>query len=260
MGDCMSGLKKLLKEHKATLGTWITIAHPDVVEILSTLPFDWFIFDMEHAPLDVFTLEFMVMGVRGSDITPIVRVPWNDMVVIKRVLDIGFKGVMVPLVSSREEAELAVKYCLYPPRGVRGVAPRRSTMYGAINFLDYYQRFEREELVIIIQIETEKALRNVEEIANVDGVDVLYVGPLDLSVNLGIPAQFDHPKFIEALEKILDVCKKYDKTPGIHADSIELAKKYISMGFRFITLMSDVNALKSFFVPILTELRKEIQR
>jgi 2-keto-3-deoxy-L-rhamnonate aldolase RhmA len=253
----MQNLKKLLREGALTLGGWITIAHPDVVECLSTLPFDWFVFDMEHAPLDVSILETLIMGVRGTDITPIIRVPWNDIVAIKRVLDIGAKGLMIPWVNTREEAEAAVKYSLYPPRGLRGVGPRRALMYGSVDFLKYYKEFETEELTIAVQIETEAALRNIEEIAGVKGIDVFYVGPMDLSVNLGIPLQYNHPKFSEAIQKILDVSKKYDIVPGIHTFDLEMAKRFISMGFRFVTLVTDYVALRAFSMSMLSELGRK---
>ncbi|MEM2740240.1 MAG: aldolase/citrate lyase family protein [Candidatus Bathyarchaeia archaeon] len=249
----MGGLKKKLKDGKTALGTWITINHPDVVDILSTLPFDWFVFDMEHSPLDVSNLEVLMMPLKGTEITPIVRVPWNDMVVIKRVLDVGAEGVLIPWVNSREEAEAAVRYVRYPPRGVRGVGPRRCIMYGERPFLDYYRRFEDEELVLIVQVETAKAIDSLEGILSVEGIDVAYVGPMDLSVNLGIPTMFDHPKFKEALDKVLKVCKKYGVTPGIHTFSIEQAKKYADEGFRFIALMSDQRGLTSIFKSTLSE-------
>jgi 2-keto-3-deoxy-L-rhamnonate aldolase RhmA len=255
----MANLKKILNEGKVALGTWITIAHPDVVEALSTLQFDWFVFDMEHAPLDISNLEIMLMGLRGSDIEPIVRVPWNDMVVIKRVLDIGAKGLVVPWVNSREEAESAIRYTLYPPKGVRGAGPRRAVMYGAIDFLEYYRKFE-EEFTLVIQIETEKALRNIEEIAAVGNIDIFYIGPMDLSVNLGIPLQYDHPKFTEAVETVLKTCKKYDITPGIHTFSIDMAEKYISMGFRFLALNSDFAVLRNSFASMLNRLSKYINK
>jgi len=115
---------------EVTLGVWITISHPEVVEILSNLPFDWFMFDMEHAPLTIRDIEVLLMPLRGSDIVPLVRVPWNDFVVIKQVLDLGVQGVLIPWVNTREEAERAVKAMKYPPEGIRGVGPRRCIMYG----------------------------------------------------------------------------------------------------------------------------------
>ncbi len=252
----MAKLKKLLKEGKVTFGTWVSIPHVDVIEALATLPFDWLLFDMEHGPLDISILETLIVGVKGTEVTPFVRVPWNDKVMIKRVLDIGFKGVMVPWVNSREEAEYVVKSSRYPPRGFRGFGPRRAVMYGAESDLEYYKRFENEELVIAVQIESEDAVKNVEEIANVDGVDILFIGPADLSISLGIPLQYEHPKLSEAMQKVLNACKKYDKTPGIQAFNLEQAKKYYSMGFRFLGLMSDIAMLRKAYISVLAEFKE----
>lgn len=237
-------LKQKLKDKELTLGTWVTIAHPDIVEVLSTLPLDWMVFDLEHAPIDVPTLEVLLMGIRNPNIAAITRVPWNDMVFIKRVLDVGSTGIMVPWVNSRLEAENVVKYARYPPAGIRGVGPRRCILYGAKDFLSYYRNFEIEELVVSVQIETEEAIKNIEDIAAIDGIDVLFVGPMDLTVNLGIPTQYNHIKYVEAIQAVIKACKKYDKVPGVYAFDIDFAKKHIAMGFRFVSLMSDISILR----------------
>ncbi len=256
----MIGLKKILKSGEVALGTWITINHPDVVDALSEFPFDWFVFDMEHSPLEISDIEILMMPLRDTDITPLIRVPWNDMVVIKRALDIGAKGILVPWVNSREEAEAAVKYASYPPRGVRGVGPRRCIRFGARSFLDYYQKFEQEERVIIVQVETQKALDNLEEIVSTPGIDAVFVGPMDLSTNLGIAGQYDHPKFKEALDRVLNACKKYDVAPGIHAFNIEMAKKVVSQGFRFVALMTDLGMMRTGFREALKEFGRVKER
>jgi len=250
----MIGLKKILKSGEPALGTWITINHPDVVDALSDLPFDWFIFDMEHAPLEISDIEVLLMPLKNTDITPMIRVPWNDMVMIKRALDIGAKGILVPWISSGEEAKAAVRYASYPPAGVRGVGPRRCIRFGERSFIDYYQRFEREERVIIVQVETQKALDNLEDIVSTPGIDAVFVGPMDLTANLGIAGQYDHPKFKEALKKVLEACSKYDVAPGIHAFNPEMAKKAIADGFRFVALMTDLGVMKLGFKKILREL------
>uniref|UniRef100_A0A7C4FAM0 2,4-dihydroxyhept-2-ene-1,7-dioic acid aldolase n=1 Tax=Ignisphaera aggregans TaxID=334771 RepID=A0A7C4FAM0_9CREN len=251
----MPRLKKTLRENGVALGTWITISHPDVVEAISTLPLDWLVFDMEHGPLDISNLEVLLMAIKSPDVAPIVRVPWNDMVAIKRVLDVGATGVLVPWVNSKSEAINVVKYSRYPPNGVRGVGPRRAVLYGAVNFLDYYNKFESEELVIAIQIETREALKNIEEIASVKEIEVLYAGPMDLSVNLGIPLQYSHPKFEEALLSVLKACKKFDKVAGIHAFGMDSAKRYMQMGFRFIALMTDISILRNSLLEVLKALK-----
>ncbi|MEM4465686.1 MAG: aldolase/citrate lyase family protein [Ignisphaera sp.] len=236
----MPALKRKLKGGVATVGTWVTINHPDVVDALSELPFDWLIFDMEHAPLEVSDIEVLMMPLRGCEVAPIVRVPWNDMVAIKRALDIGAEGILIPWVSTREEAEAAIKYVSYPPQGLRGFGPRRAVRYGFRSFLDYYSRFEPEERVVVIQIETARALENLEDILSVKGIDVAFIGPADLTVNLGIPLQYSHPMLIEAISKTLKACEKYNIAAGIHAFDVNQAKKYIEEGFRFISIEGDI--------------------
>lgn len=149
----MNKVKELLEAGEPAFGTWVTIQHPDVPEILSTLPFDWLMFDMEHAPADVSTLETMLPAVDEDHVVPFVRVPWNDIVWIKRVLDVGVKGILVPYVSTKAEAKKVVNACQYPPRGIRGVGPRRAINYGEKDREDYYDRFEGN-LVIGVQVET----------------------------------------------------------------------------------------------------------
>lgn len=252
----MPNLKKMLKKGMATIGTWVTINHPDVVDVLSELPFDWLIFDMEHAPLEVSDIEILMMPLRSTKVSPIVRVPWNDVVIIKRVLDIGSEGVLVPWINTREEAEAVVKYASYPPYGFRGVGPRRATRYGFRPFLDYYNRFEHEERVLIVQIETTKALENIEDILSVKGIDVAFIGPMDLTVNLGIPLQYNHPMFMEAVNKILKTCEKYGVAPGIHAFDVSQVKKYIEDGFKFISIGSDI----SFIIRAARDILKPLNR
>ncbi len=251
----MPSFKDRLKSGDILLGTWVTFNHLDVVETLSTLPFDWLVFDMEHAPLNISDLQILVVGVKGTSIVPIARVPWNDMVIIKRVLDIGIQGVLVPWVNSKDDAENVIRYVSYPPRGIRGVGPRRAVMYGAIDFLEYYERFEKENLVVAVQIETKKALENIEDIASVKEIDIFYIGPMDLSVSLGIPLQYSHPKFVEAIDTVLRVARKYDIVPGIHTFNVDQAIKYIDIGFRFIALASDYRILRNTFAEMLRKVR-----
>ncbi len=250
----MGDLKKRLKDGNLIIGTWVTINHPDIVDVLSGLPFDWLILDMEHAPLEISDIEVLMMPLKGTSISPVVRVPWNDMVAIKRALDIGAEGILVPWVNTREEAEAVVKYASYPPKGVRGTGPRKAVGYGARSFTDYYERFEKEERVIIVQAETDEALKNLEEIASTSGIDAVYVGPMDLTVNLGIPTQYDHPRFKEAMEKVVTICRKYDIAAGTHAFDTEYLKMVVDKGFRLITIMLDFEALLRQFLSIFKEL------
>ena len=252
----MNGLKKDIRSGKVTIGTWVTIGHPEISEILSTLPFDWLVFDMEHAPLDVGVVEVLMMPLRGTNITPLVRIPWNDLVIIKRVLDIGAYGLIIPWVNTRDDVENALKACKYPPRGLRGVGPRRCIMYGAYDVKRYYEVFE-DELIIAIQAETKAALDNLEEILSVKGVDIVFIGPNDLSASLGVFREFNHPKFLEALTTVIKTCRNMETTPGIMAYNLNQARKYIEMGFKFISIANDAVMMRSIFNEILTSLKTQ---
>jgi 2-keto-3-deoxy-L-rhamnonate aldolase RhmA len=174
----------------------------------------------------------MMMAMNGSDCTPIVRPQWNEPVIIKRILDIGAYGVLVPWVNSKEEAEAAVQACRYPPEGIRGYGPRRAS-----RFDPNYRETANEEILVSVQIETQKALDNLDEIAAVEGVDALFIGPYDLSNNMGfgVPPQWDNPRFLGALEAVLHVCEEHDKAPGLYANMSNI-KWAIEKGFIYNTV------------------------
>jgi len=230
-------VKEKLKAGKPSIGTWITIGHPDVSEFLATLGFDWFVFDMEHSPISFETVQVLMQASSFSKTIPLVRVAWNDIVLIKRALDIGAYGVVIPWVNTREDAINAVRYCHYPPKGVRGCGPRRVKVRDP----EYFETVE-DELLIVVQIETEEALKNIDDILTVDGIDACYIGPNDLSMNLGIFRQWDHPKFKRALEIVLDACKRYGVAPGMHC-SIDNINDALEMGFKFCAVDSDYKFL-----------------
>lgn len=254
----MSRVKELFEKEEPAIGTWITIQNCDLVETLSTLPFDWFMFDWEHSPADISTLQTLLPGIRGTDITPFVRVPWNDIVRIKRVLDIGLEGILVPYVNNEKEAKNAVKACRYPPNGVRGVGPRRATMYGDTDIEEYFHNFEDEDLIVGVLVETQKALDNLDDILAVEGIKLAFVGPYDLSANLEIFGQFDHPKFQNAIERVLNVSEEVGVTPGIYTRSAKKAKTWIEKGFRFVSISSDYLVLRDAYSNALKGLRDSL--
>jgi len=233
-------VKRKLKDGEVSVGVWVGTGHPDIAEILGGMGFDWMVFDMEHAPLSFETVQMMMQGLNGSETLPIVRVPWNDMVMIKRALDLGALGVVIPWVNTRSEAEAAVRYCRYPKAGgLRGCGPRRCSRYGLD--VEYVDKVD-QELLIIVQIETEEAVENIDDILSVDGIDVCFVGPADLSMSLGVYKEFDHPRFRSALEKILEAAKASGVAPGFYTDASNINER-IAEGFRFVTLGSDTGFL-----------------
>jgi len=165
-------VKKLLKEGKKTSGAWLQIASPFTAEILSSAGFDWLMIDMEHGPGDILTLISQIQAMKGTDCVPLVRTPWNDFVAIKRILDAGAQGVLIPYVNTHIQAEEAVKACKYPQEGIRGVAGSpRAPGYGQ-NIGKYLQR-ANDEVFIMIAVETSDAVANLDEILQVDGLAIL---------------------------------------------------------------------------------------
>lgn len=234
-------VKEMLKQGQATLGTWVTTASPDIAEILANIGFDWLIFDMEHAPLSIETVQNLIQATNGSDVVPIVRVAWNDQVLIKLALDIGSYGLLVPLVNSREDAVKAVQAAKYPPVGIRGVGPRRASNYYR-SFQDYLAR-ANEEIMVVVQIEHPKAVENIDNILSVEGLDAVYIGPADLTASMGLFGQYSNPEVVKTIDKILLSCKKAGVPVGTHAFDAESVSKLISKGFRFITIGTDTGFL-----------------
>jgi len=234
-------VKWILKNGGVALGTWVTIGNPEVAEILANLGFDWLVFDTEHAPLSLENVEWMMQATSGTEIVPLVRVTANDMGMVKRALDIGAYGMVVPLVNNREDAEKAVSYTRYPPKGIRGAGPRRCSTYG-MRSKEYFD-WAGKELLTIVQVETAEAVANIEDIISVDGVDVFFVGPTDLTMSLGIPGQQNHPKFVRAIEKVLEAGRESGVYPGTMAYSLDEARIALNRGFKFISLTTDFKHL-----------------
>ena len=232
-----NAIKKKLYEGKVSLGTWITIGNPDVPDLLKQIPFDWFVFDAEHSYFSIEAVKNMQMALSDSQACPIVRVGMLDQLLIKRALDIGSQGLVVPLVNSAEDARRYVSYAMYPPSGVRGAGPGRAAKYG--NSIGEYLRTANEELLLVAQIETTQALSNADEIVATKGIDVAFVGPTDMTMSLGLVDDRWNPKVIDAMQTVIKACERHGKIPGTLAVSVEEAKKWLGLGFRFVALGSD---------------------
>ena len=227
---------ELLRNGEMTVGAWITIGNPDVAEMLAHKGFDWFVFDMEHGPLDIETVQLLMQASSATDTTPFVRVVWNDLVAIKRALDIGAQGLIIPWVNSNEDAVRAVQAARYPPRGLRGAGPRRAAMYG----LDREYIAEADnKIVVIVQIETTRAVENAENILKVDGVGGFFIGPRDLSVSMGLGGKRDHPDLDRAIDKVLSIGKKLGVQGGIMCHSPGEIESAVEKGFKFIAVGAD---------------------
>ena len=226
-------LKEKVQQGKTIAGILTGLGHPDVAELLSRVGYDFLYLDDEHGPMHYETLQRMMQAMNGTECTPIVRVQENNATDIKRLLDIGAHGIVVPMVNNREDAIRAVKACKYPPQGIRGYGPRRYALIDP----DYVKTANREIMVIAI-IETGEAVDNINEIFSVDGIDACLVGHMDLSFDMGLPIPPtlppgpDNPGLAEALDKVARASRATGKPTGL-AISAANVKWAVEKGFTF---------------------------
>lgn len=234
-------VKQLLQRGESAVGHWLTMPSPAVAELMSGVGMDWLLVDTEHGAADWETVEDMIRAMKGTDVVPLVRVGGNDPALIKKALDRGAFGVIIPLVSTPEQAKAAVAACKYPPEGIRGVAGTRVNRYGA-DLAEYFAAWNRQALVIV-QIETTEAVTNVDAIAAIPGVDVLFVGPNDLSAGLGHFRQFERPEYTRAVDQILRAARAHGRAAGIMTGGADETLARIDQGFRFVAVGSDARLL-----------------
>jgi 4-hydroxy-2-oxoheptanedioate aldolase len=218
-------------------GTFLNLGSSLTAEIAGRAGFDWVLIDLEHGSGNRQELLIQLQALESTAAAPIVRIAWNDPVLFKLVLDLGPSGVMVPYVQSADEAKKAVAAMRYPPQGVRSVASMNRACEFGPGFNEYFKS-ANSKLLTVIQIETLSAVGHAAAIAATDGVDVLFVGPMDLSVNMGIPCQWDDPKLHAAFTKVVAACRNAGKAAGIllmNKDAAPVVKE----GFSFLALSSD---------------------
>src|SRR5881394_602984 len=221
-----NAFKHALKAGKPQIGLWSSLSSSYTVEVIAGAGFDWLLLDMEHSPSDLENLLAQLQAAAPYPTHPVARVPWNDMVTIKRVLDVGAQSLLVPYVSSAAEARAAVSFTRYPPHGARGVAgTTRATRFGRIK--DYARR-AHEEICVLVQVETQAALDKIEEICAVDGVDGVFVGPADLHASLGYTGEIANPKVKPMIDEAIKRIRKAGKAPGILTPNEADAKHWLS--------------------------------
>lgn len=223
-----------------TIGSWITLGHPSIAEIMGNFKFDWLCVDMEHTAIDFFEAQQLIATIQSKGIKAYVRVGENNSRIIKRVLDSGADGIIVPMVKNKEEALDAISSVNYPPIGTRGVGLARAQDYG-LSF-EKYKNKKAKNIELIIQIEHIEAINNLEEIISLDGLDGTFIGPYDLSASMGKPGEFEDKEVVEALNKYKKIALENDKNIGIHVISPDyndvLTKK--NEGYNFIAFSSDI--------------------
>jgi 2-keto-3-deoxy-L-rhamnonate aldolase RhmA len=233
-------VKQLLREGKATAGTWVSLASPVGAEVMGMMGFDWLLIDMEHSPVDYQTLSGQMLALSASESVPFVRVPWNDAAEIKRVLDLGVMGIMVPGICTVEDAKRAVAACKYPPEGIRGVASVRAARYGQD---PNYLKEANGQVMVIAQIEMRDAVNDIDRILDVPGIDCAFVGPSDLSASLGYLGNPAHPEVQSAIAKVEKAAKSRRIPLGSVSTSWDAAKALLDKGYQVVSIMSDIRFL-----------------
>jgi 4-hydroxy-2-oxoheptanedioate aldolase len=236
-----NAFKRALAAGKPQIGLWSSLASSYSVEVIAGAGFDWLLLDCEHSPNDLESLLTQLQAAAPYPAHPVVRVPWNDMVTIKRVLDIGAQSLLVPYVSTPEEARSAVSFTRYPPAGARGVAgTTRATRFGRVK--DYARR-AHEELCVLVQVETQAALDNIEPICAIEGIDGVFIGPADLHASLGHAGEIAHPQVKPRIDEAIRRIRKWGKAPGILTPNEADARHWLECGALFVAVGADVGIL-----------------
>jgi 2-keto-3-deoxy-L-rhamnonate aldolase RhmA len=239
-------LKQKVKSKKLTIGSWITIGNTAVAEILAKSGYDWLVVDLEHTTISLDQAGELIRTIELSGVSSLVRLTSNNENQIKRVMDAGAQGIIVPMVKSVEDAKSAVAATRYPPLGNRGVGLARAQAYGA-SFQEYlsWQSDIDDGPVVVVQIEHIDAVVNLRGILDVEGVDAFFIGPYDLSCSMGIPGEFDHPEFKQTIESLIEIGRKAGAVSGLHVvePDIEKLNEAIKAGHKFIAYSVDIRML-----------------
>jgi 4-hydroxy-2-oxoheptanedioate aldolase len=236
-----NAFKQALSRCERQVGLWCSLASPIAAEILAGAGFDWIVIDGEHAPNDITTLLPQLQAMRGGTAEPVFRVPWNDAVIIKRALDVGARSLLIPFVQNAEEARKAVAAARYPPLGIRGVAVvPRANDYGRVQ--DYH-RNAHFDTCILVQLETRAALKEIEAVAAVEGVDGIFIGPSDLAADFGHLGNPKHPDVQAALKDAAARIRAAGKSAGMLTGNVDDTEALFELGFNFTAVGSDVGIL-----------------
>ncbi len=235
-----NAVKRLWREDKPALGGWLSIGNTFSAEVMAAQDLDWLCIDMQHGVIGYDTAVPMLQTISATDVTPIVRVPWCEPAMIMKMLDAGAYGIIVPLVNDRAQAEAAAAACRYPPRGIRSHGPTRAAYYAGFDYLAH----ANDEVLCIPQIETVEAMENLDDILSVPGIDVAYIGPMDLTISMGITPEQDGEaeEYVQARKRIVESCHKHGVVPGVHSNPGAAARR-IEEGFRLIRITGDHNTM-----------------
>lgn len=238
-------LKKRLAQCEVTIGSWITLGHPSIAEIMACAGFDWLVLDAEHSVLELSEIQTLIQVLDGRQCPAIVRLTSNHPDQIKRVMDAGATGVMVPMIRSAADAIAAVSSVYYPPLGNRGVGLARAQGYGAS--FPAYEQWLKDNTIVVVMIEHIEAVKNIDAILSVENVDAYIIGPYDLSGSMGRPGELDHPDVQAAIKQVLQAGLRHHKAGGVHVIEPDPAmlKQRIQEGFTFLGYSLDIRMLDS---------------
>lgn len=249
-------LKKKLRNKESAIGTFVKTNDPAIVEVLALAGFDFFVLDNEHVAMDREQLTNIVRAAEAFDIEPIVRVKENQQVEILQNLDLGYMGVQVPNVDTPEEAESLVQSVKYGPRGIRGVSPSvRACCYGTCNVKEYIEK-SNDNTLVISHCETKTCVDNLDEILKIDGIDVIFIGPMDLSQSLGLVGETTNPVVKDTIDYVMDKVRDSDKAIGTVAGTPQAAQELVKKGVQYILLSSDQGMMMKWAKEALKEIRE----
>lgn len=234
-------VKRMLREGKTVVGAYIQSADAYTSEMMAMAGFDYILVDTEHSPIDAPQLNVIMIALRSSESSVIVRAVWNDAVNIKRILDLGPDGIIVPWVNTPEQCKAAVAACKYPPQGIRGFGPRRAVRVNAGGNLKEYAAQANDQISVFAQIETPEAVANLDGILSTPGLDGIMIGPADLSMNHGWLPDLDSPQLDAVIEKVLAKCNQHKVPFGMFTHTVDRAKKWIAKGCRIATAGGDLD-------------------
>jgi 4-hydroxy-2-oxoheptanedioate aldolase len=249
-----NALKSIWARGEAVVNGWLSIPASFSAEVMAHQGFDSLTVDMQHGVIDYQTAVTLLQAISTTPVVPLARVPWNDPAFLMKILDAGVYGVICPMINTRDEAEAMVTACKYPPRGHRSWGPVRASIYAGADYGDH----ANADLLVMPMIETAEALKNLDQILSVPGIDAVYVGPSDLSLALGVKPRLDQTDavVVEAQREIVRACKRHGVVAGIHNLTADYALKMVAEGYQFVTLASDSRFLAAKAAEEVSVMRK----
>jgi len=247
--------KSRLANGEKLIGSWLMSGSAALCEAMGCVGFDYLVLDMEHVPVDVPQALGLLQAIEATGTPVLARLPWNDIVMVKKMLDAGAQSILLPFVQDADEARRAASYAHYPPRGVRGVAGlHRASRWG--NIRNYLKEAD-DQIMVSVQLETMGAVEKIEEIAAVEGIDGLFIGPADLAASMGLLGDMNNARVQEALERGAKFCNSIGKPIGIVAGTPEMSKRYVEYGFDHVAVGVDVGMLISRATEYLASMREQ---